>query len=61
VTSVPGTETFNEELGKLTLLSYPVIALPSMVIMMGVLFYLARSLRQLAGLELADILHSTKG
>lgn len=61
VTSAPGTEAFNEELGRLTLLSYPVIALPSMLIMMGALFYLARALRQLAGLGLADILHSTKG
>ena len=61
VTSAPGTEAFNEELGRLTLLSYPVIALPSMLMMMGALFYLARSLRQLAGLGLADILHSTKG
>lgn len=61
VTSSPGTEAFNEELGRLTLLSYPVIALPSMLIMMGALFYLVRALRQLAGLALSDILHSTKG
>lgn len=61
VTSAPGTEAFNEELGRLALLSYPVIALPSMLMMMGVLFYLARALRHLAGLGLADILNSTKG
>lgn len=60
VTSAPGTEAFNEELGRLTLLSYPVIALPSMLIMMGALFYLARALRQLAGLSLSDILRDAK-
>lgn len=61
VTSAPGTEAFNEELGRMTLLSYPVIALPSMIIIIGVLFYLARSLRHLAGLGLSDILHPAKG
>lgn len=60
VTSAPGTEAFNEELGQLTLLSYPVIALPSMLIMMGALFYLARALRLLAGLGLSDILRDAK-
>lgn len=60
VTSAPGTEAFNAELGRLTLLSYPVIALPSMLILMGALFYLARALRQLAGLGLGDILRSAE-
>jgi len=60
VTSMPGTEAFNEELGRLTLLSYPVIALPSMLIMMGALFYLVRALRQLAGLGLTDVLHPAR-
>lgn len=61
VTSQAGTEAFNAELGRLTLISYPVIALPSMLIVMAALFYLVRALRQLAGLTLSDILHSTKG
>jgi hypothetical protein len=54
VTSPAGTVAFNEELGQLTLLSYPMIALPSMLIMMAVLFYLARSIRLLAGMQLAE-------
>jgi intracellular septation protein A len=54
VTSPAGTAAFNEELGQLTLLSYPMIALPSMLIMMAVLFYLARSIRLLAGMQLAE-------
>ena len=56
VVSPAGTPAFNEELGRLTLLSYPVIALPSMLIMMAVLYYLARSIRELAGLKLAEAL-----
>ena len=56
VVSPAGTAAFNEELGRLTLLSYPMIALPSMLIMMAVLYYLARSIRELAGLKLAEAL-----
>ena len=40
----------------MTLLSYPVIALPSMVMMVGVMFYLARGARRLTGLELEQML-----
>lgn len=57
VTSPAGTEAFNEELGRLTLLSYPIIALPSMVMMMGLMWWLARSAKTLTGLELGDMLH----
>jgi len=57
VTSPAGTPTFNEELGRLTLLSYPMIALPSTLIMVAVLFYLTRTIRELAGLKLAEALN----
>ena len=57
VVSAPaGTEAFNEQLGRLTLLSYPVIAIPSMLMMMGLMFWLARGARQLTGLDLGDML-----
>jgi intracellular septation protein A len=56
VVSQAGTPAFNEELGRLTLLSYPMIALPSLLIMMAVLYYLARSIRELAGLKFAEAL-----
>ena len=56
VTSPAGTTAFNEELGRLTLLSYPMIALPSMLIMMAVLYYLTRSIRELAGLKFSEAL-----
>lgn len=58
VTSPAGTEAFNAELGRLTLLSYPIIAIPSMLMMMGLLFWLARGAKALTGLDLGDMLRS---
>ncbi|MBO4370168.1 MAG: hypothetical protein J5808_02260 [Paludibacteraceae bacterium] len=49
VTATPGTELFNEQLGKLTAISYPVIALPSTLVMLVALFYLLRKLKTLTG------------
>ena len=57
VNSPAGTEAFNEELGQLTLVSYPVIALPSMIIMMATLYWLIRSVQKLADLKLEEIIH----
>ena len=56
VTSAAGTEAFNQELGRLTLLSYPIIAIPSMVMMMGLMFWLAREAKSLTGLAMGDML-----
>ncbi|MDP2787577.1 MAG: VC0807 family protein [Pseudomonadota bacterium] len=56
VVSPAGSAAFNEELGRLTLLSYPMIALPSMLIMMLALYYLARTIHALAGLKLTEAL-----
>ena len=58
VTSPAGTPAFNAELGRLTLLSYPVIALPSMLMLAGVLYGLARTIRSMTGLTFAEVLHS---
>lgn len=54
VNSPAGTPAFNEELGRMNLLSYPVIALPSMLIMIGVFYYLSRTIHQLAGLKVTE-------
>ncbi len=56
VHSLAGTEAFNEELGRLTLLSYPIIAVPSMLMMMALMFWLARGAKTLTGLDLGDML-----
>ena len=54
--SPPGTEAFNEELGKMTALSFPVIALPATIILMLVLVFLFRRIGKLTGLKLEEIL-----
>lgn len=54
--SQPGTEAFNAELGKMTALSFPVIAVPAMIIMMFALFYLFRNIKRLTNLELEEII-----
>ena len=56
VTSPSGSSAFNEELGQLTLYSYPMIAIPSMVMMVAIFYYLWRTIHGLTGLELEEIL-----
>jgi hypothetical protein len=56
VKSPAGTVEFNAELGRMTALSYPVIVVPSMLIMVATLFYLFRSIRRLTRLEIEQIL-----
>ena len=58
VVSAAGTPEFNEELGQLTLYSYPMIALPSMLMMGGIFYYLWRTIHDLTGLELEEVLAS---
>ncbi len=55
LTSDPGTAAFNEELGRMTALSYPVIVLPSMVVLMIALFVLLRGIKKLTGLDMETI------
>lgn len=56
VTSPSGTAAFNEELGRMTLLSYPVIAIPSILMMMSILFYLWKTIRTLTGFTIEEII-----
>jgi len=56
VKSQPGTTAFNEELGRMTALSYPVIVIPSMIIMIATLWYLFHRIRRLTNLDLEQIL-----
>jgi uncharacterized integral membrane protein len=57
ITSQPGTVEFNEQLGKMTALSFPVIAIPAMLVLMGALFYLFRGVTKLTGLKLEEVIH----
>lgn len=56
VTSPAGSAAFNEELGQMTLLSYPVIAIPSMIMTGAVFYYLWRTINGLTGLTFNEIL-----
>lgn len=56
VTSSTGTEAFNEELGQMTLYSYPMIAIPSMVMMMAIFYYLWKTIKGLTGLDLEGMM-----
>ncbi|MED5238284.1 MAG: VC0807 family protein [Pseudomonadota bacterium] len=58
--SPPGTVAFNEELAKMTALSYPVIVIPSMIIFAAALFYLIRRLTRLTGLSFEEMLEQHK-
>ena len=55
VTSPAGTVEFNEQLGKMTFLSYPVIAIPSMIMMIGIMFYVVRMIGKLTGLGFEEL------
>lgn len=57
VTSPSGTAAFNDELGTMNLLSYPVITIPCMIVMIVAMVYLFKQIKKLTGLELEDILH----
>ena len=57
VRSPAGSIAFNEELGRMTALSYPVIVVPSMAIMIVALWYLLRQIRGLTHLKLEQIFH----
>jgi hypothetical protein len=59
VTTHPGSDlaAFNAELGKMNALSWPVIVIPSTIIMMTALWKLISGLTQLTGLKLEDMMH----
>lgn len=49
VVSPAGTEAFNQEIGRMTALSFPVIVLPTMIILMASIFYLFWQISRLTG------------
>ncbi|TMP28493.1 MFS transporter [Pseudoalteromonas rubra] len=57
VVSPAGTEAYNNELGRMTALSYPVIMVPTMIVFFIALYYLLNSLKKLTGLKLEDMFH----
>ncbi len=51
-----GSEQFNESLGKMTLLSFPVITVPMMIMVMGIIFFLINSIKRNTDLELEEVI-----
>ena len=58
VTIPAGSTAFNEELGRLTLLSYPLIAIPSMLMMLAIFYYLWRTIHDMTGFTIEETLAS---
>ncbi len=56
VVSQPGTTAYAEELGRMTWLSYPVIVLPSMVMLLGAIIYMFLQIGRLTGRPLDDFI-----
>ncbi len=57
VVSPSGTDAFNAEVSKMMTWSWPVIAVPSMLIMMVALWILFGGIKQMTGLEIEEVLH----
>lgn len=57
ITASPDTPLFNEQLGRLTLWSWPVIMVPSMAMMLFALWQLLHGISRLTGLPLEEIFH----
>nr|CAA6825287.1 MAG: MFS transporter [uncultured Thiotrichaceae bacterium] len=55
VVSAPGSAEYNQELGKLTLMSYPVIVIPSMIVMGFAFWYLYKGIKSLTELDAESI------
>lgn len=55
--SEPGTTAYTEELGRMTALSYPVIVIPSMILLVGALWYLFAQIKKITGEELDNFIN----
>ena len=55
--SEPGTTAYTEELGRMTALSYPVIVIPSMVLLVGALWYLFGQIGKITGEDIETFIN----
>ena len=56
--SESGTEAFNVELGRLHLISYPVVALPATLVGMLALWHVVAGVRKLTGLTMEEVMYA---
>lgn len=57
VYAVPGTVEYNEQIGRLTALSFPVIALPCTVLMLFILWHIFKTIKSMTGLEMEELMN----
>lgn len=55
--SEPGSIAYTEEIGRMTALSYPVIVIPSMILLIAALFYLFKQISAVTGESIDDFLN----
>lgn len=55
--SEPGTTAYTEELGRMTALSYPIIVIPSMILLVGALWYLFAQIKKITGEDLDNFIN----
>jgi hypothetical protein len=60
VVSPSGSDAFNSEVSKMMAWSWPVIAIPSVAIMMFALMQLLKGIKSMTGLELEEVLHGAE-
>jgi len=60
VTSPSGTDAFNDEVGDMMVWSWPVIVVPSMIIMMVTLWLLVSGILKMTGLKLEEVLRGAE-
>lgn len=57
LTAIPGTVEYNEQIGTLTALSFPVIALPCTILMLFILWHIFKTIKSMTGLELEELMN----
>jgi hypothetical protein len=55
VTCLTGNTVLHEDLGQMNLINYPIIAIPSMVIMLAIAYFIWCSIRRLTDLKLVEL------
>ena len=55
--SEPGTTAYTEELGRMTALSYPVIVIPSMIMLITAIMYIFMHMKKLTGEDIDTFLN----
>lgn len=57
IVSETGTEAFNKEFGTMTALSYPVIALPTMLVTLYAMYFVISRIKRITGFEFEELFH----